>query len=160
MRWCPAPDCSLAIQINSSLRMDYVQNCTCTCGEQFCFDCGDECHDPLPCYLFSKWKMDRLCATALDVKKCPNPDCVVRFEKDGGCNYMVSDFLLLFLYYFTAKTFVAVQTVISGLKKINFSNVLCVNTNFVGRAVAIGTILIRNCTTIVYKVVLKMATFI
>lgn len=43
LRWCPAPDCKLAVEVPHSK----FGTVTCTCGAQFCFQCGQENHTPL-----------------------------------------------------------------------------------------------------------------
>lgn len=95
MSWCPAPQCVLAIEANHLL--GYQQNCKCDCGHQFCFSCGNECHDPLPCDLISKWKKDDYIETVsyltVNVKICPG--CSSPIEKDGGCNCVVGAYFLL-----------------------------------------------------------------
>lgn len=93
LRWCTAPHCPLVIRADPMLKLDYKQNCMCLCGQRFCFNCRDECHDPLPCDLISKWKKHDYSKIAvyltLDLKNCPN--CALLIEKNGGCNRMVSE---------------------------------------------------------------------
>lgn len=89
LRWCP--NCASAIHC---LKSSGTQNCMCACGKRFCFACGGDCHDPLPCELISKWeKVDYEAALRLtwNAEKCPK--CGVLVEKDGGNNYMVSSSL-------------------------------------------------------------------
>lgn len=89
MRWCPAPNCDLAIR--APYLLSYQQNCVCDCGQRFCFSCGDESHDPLPCNLISKWKQggydETLFYLTVNTKSCPR--CTVIIEKDGGGNCVV-----------------------------------------------------------------------
>lgn len=66
----------------------------CKCGHTFCFECGENWHDPVQCRLLKKWM--KKCADdsetstwiAANTKECPK--CNVTIEKDGGCNHMVS----------------------------------------------------------------------
>lgn len=90
LRWCPSADCSYAIKVQ------YVEPrpVECKCGHIFCFECGEQWHDPVQCRLLRKWikKCDDDSETsnwiAANTKECPK--CNVTIEKDGGCNHMVS----------------------------------------------------------------------
>ncbi|CRK86900.1 CLUMA_CG000722, isoform A [Clunio marinus] len=89
LRWCPSADCSYAVKVQ------YVdaRPVTCKCGHVFCFECGEQWHDPVQCRLLRKWikKCDDDSETsnwiAANTKECPK--CNVTIEKDGGCNHMV-----------------------------------------------------------------------
>lgn len=89
MRWCPSADCTYAIKVQ------YVEArpVICKCGHVFCFECGENWHDPVQCRLLKKWikKCDDDSETsnwiAANTKECPK--CNVTIEKDGGCNHMV-----------------------------------------------------------------------
>lgn len=91
LRWCPSADCSYAVKVQ------YVdaRPVECKCGHIFCFECGEQWHDPVQCRLLRKWikKCDDDSETsnwiAANTKECPK--CNVTIEKDGGCNHMVSD---------------------------------------------------------------------
>lgn len=89
LRWCPSPGCTFAIRVNRLLA--YRQNCTCKCGYTFCFNCGDENHDPIPCTLLKNWKRNDNDLTVEYLtkytKSCPKCDSLI--EKNGGCNHMV-----------------------------------------------------------------------
>lgn len=89
MRWCPAQNCTLAVQANQLF--SHRQNCMCECGQKFCFNCSNECHDPLPCDLIAKWKKDDYYKTILYLQLSMNtcPMCTVHIEKDDGRRYMV-----------------------------------------------------------------------
>lgn len=94
LRWCPAPACDFAIQL---VKMSNTQNCKCACRKRFCFSCGGDCHDPLPCKLISAWKeldSEADLPSTWHAEKCPN--CAVPIQKDGGNDYMVSECLLSF----------------------------------------------------------------
>jgi ariadne-1 len=90
LRWCPSADCSYAIKVQ------YVEArpVECKCGHIFCFECGEQWHDPVQCRLLRKWikKCDDDSETsnwiAANTKECPK--CNVTIEKDGGCNHMVT----------------------------------------------------------------------
>lgn len=90
MRWCPSPQCSLAIKAERFL--DNRQNCTCECGTSFCFNCGESPHDPIPCNLMEEWNKDDNDETIkyffTNTNECPN--CKVVIEKNDGCDHMVS----------------------------------------------------------------------
>lgn len=89
LRWCPSADCSYVVKVQ------YVEArpVECKCGHVFCFECGEQWHDPVQCRLLRKWrkKCDDDSETsnwiAANTKECPK--CNVTIEKDGGCNHMV-----------------------------------------------------------------------
>lgn len=89
LRWCPSADCKNAVKVQ------YVDSkpVKCRCGHIFCFECGENWHDPVLCHLLKKWikKCDDDSETsnwiAANTKECPK--CNVTIEKDGGCNHMV-----------------------------------------------------------------------
>ncbi|KAG9508821.1 E3 ubiquitin-protein ligase ARIH1 [Fragariocoptes setiger] len=89
LRWCPKPECSHAIKVQS---LDF-QPVKCVCGCIFCFLCGDDWHEPVKCDIIRKWKKkcDDDSETshwiAANTKECPK--CHVTIEKDGGCNHMI-----------------------------------------------------------------------
>lgn len=89
LRWCPSADCTYAVKVQ------YVdaRPVICKCTHMFCFECGENWHDPVQCRLLRKWikKCDDDSETsnwiAANTKECPK--CNVTIEKDGGCNHMV-----------------------------------------------------------------------
>ncbi|XP_055676844.1 E3 ubiquitin-protein ligase ariadne-1 [Lutzomyia longipalpis] len=89
LRWCPSADCTYAIKVNY---VDPRPVC-CKCKHVFCFECGENWHDPVQCRLLKKWikKCDDDSETsnwiAANTKECPK--CNVTIEKDGGCNHMI-----------------------------------------------------------------------
>uniref|UniRef100_A0A8C1XR37 RBR-type E3 ubiquitin transferase n=1 Tax=Cyprinus carpio TaxID=7962 RepID=A0A8C1XR37_CYPCA len=89
LRWCPAPDCHHVIKV----QYPDAKPVRCKCGRQFCFNCGENWHDPVKCKWLRKWikKCDDDSETsnwiAANTKECPK--CHVTIEKDGGCNHMV-----------------------------------------------------------------------
>lgn len=89
LRWCPSPDCGHAIKV----QFFDCKPVTCTCKHVFCFECGENWHDPVKCRWLRKWikKCDDDSETsnwiAANTKECPK--CHATIEKDGGCNHMV-----------------------------------------------------------------------
>lgn len=57
MRWCPAPGCEEAVECQvSAKKLDtIVPSVQCSCGEQFCFGCGNAAHQPAICKTVIKW---------------------------------------------------------------------------------------------------------
>jgi ariadne-1 len=97
LRWCPSADCNYAVKVQ------YVEArpVECKCGHIFCFECGEQWHDPVQCRLLRKWikKCDDDSETsnwiAANTKECPK--CNVTIEKDGGCNHMASHLMIFFV---------------------------------------------------------------
>uniref|UniRef100_A0A1L8DSV2 RBR-type E3 ubiquitin transferase n=1 Tax=Nyssomyia neivai TaxID=330878 RepID=A0A1L8DSV2_9DIPT len=89
LRWCPSADCTYAVKVTY---VDPRPVC-CKCKHVFCFECGENWHDPVQCRLLKKWikKCDDDSETsnwiAANTKECPK--CNVTIEKDGGCNHMI-----------------------------------------------------------------------
>lgn len=89
MRWCPSANCTYAIKVSY---VDF-KAIMCKCKHVFCFECGENWHDPVKCRLLKKWikKCDDDSETsnwiAANTKECPK--CNVTIEKDGGCNHMI-----------------------------------------------------------------------
>lgn len=78
--------------------------CNCKCGHEFCFDCGDQWHGPVPCDLLKRFNvhlkqglfnpvlaMNRDYGYDDKIKTCPNPNCTVSIQKVFGCHAMVSN---------------------------------------------------------------------
>ena len=53
MRWCPAPNCSKVIRVQSN-KLQAI-NCDCGCGFEFCFKCSREWHEPVLCDWLTEW---------------------------------------------------------------------------------------------------------
>ncbi|CAG0886605.1 unnamed protein product [Cyprideis torosa] len=89
LKWCPAPDCNFCIKVS----LPDARPVRCQCGHNFCFGCGQSCHEPVSCSLLKKWnrRLQEDCKTATylmaKTKECPA--CSVTIEKSGGCNHMV-----------------------------------------------------------------------
>ncbi len=96
MRWCPAPNCELAVECHVSIRQlnRTVPTVRCGAGHEFCFGCGHDSHAPAVCPLVKLWL--KKCADdsetsnwiKANTKDCPNPACSSTIEKSGGCNHM------------------------------------------------------------------------
>ncbi|RWS02822.1 E3 ubiquitin-protein ligase arih1-like protein, partial [Leptotrombidium deliense] len=87
-RWCPNPLCSHVVKVKffDSLKV------RCYCGKTFCFECGENWHEPVNCDLLKKWikkcKDDGETGKWIlaNTKSCPT--CNVNIEKNGGCNWV------------------------------------------------------------------------
>lgn len=92
LRWCPSPNCRLIIQADHLV--EFRRSCQCDCGQKFCFSCGDEHHDPLPCKMIANWKKDDNLATLLylskHTKRCGGCTMIIGKGDDG--NYVVRRF--------------------------------------------------------------------
>lgn len=51
MRWCPSADCTNAIRVQW---VDW-RPVTCACTHTFCFQCGNNWHDPVKCVWLKRW---------------------------------------------------------------------------------------------------------
>lgn len=54
MRWCSNEFCSNLIK----LKNEKVHRVICSCGNDFCFDCGESWHSPLSCDLTKEWNQN------------------------------------------------------------------------------------------------------
>lgn len=96
LRWCPAPNCTYAIDcpVRHSQLTQIVPTVACNCHHLFCFGCGLGDHLPCPCSLVKRWlkKCEDDSETAnwisAHTKECPNNKCISTIEKNGGCNHM------------------------------------------------------------------------
>ncbi|TKY85350.1 hypothetical protein EX895_005512 [Sporisorium graminicola] len=94
LRWCPAPNCELAVECHVSNKMlnKVVPSVACDCGHPFCFGCGNVAHAPAICPIAKMWlkKCEDDSETAnwisANTKECPK--CTSTIEKNGGCNHM------------------------------------------------------------------------
>ncbi|XP_026418849.1 uncharacterized protein LOC113314274 [Papaver somniferum] len=88
-KWCPAPDCGLAIKfVNGSDSCDV----TCDCTHSFCWNCSKEGHRPVDCGTMEKWILKNNDASEhvtwllANFKPCPN--CKRPIEKSVRCNHV------------------------------------------------------------------------
>ncbi|XP_027553701.1 E3 ubiquitin-protein ligase ARIH1 isoform X6 [Neopelma chrysocephalum] len=51
LKWCPAPDCHHVVKV----QYPDAKPVRCKCGRQFCFNCGENWHDPVKCKWLKKW---------------------------------------------------------------------------------------------------------
>ena len=89
VKWCPAPGCGNAVNIDSVKN----QTVTCACGYRFCFACGEAAHRPATCEQWKSWKAksndESETGNWLAANTQPCPKCGSHTEKNGGCNHMV-----------------------------------------------------------------------
>ncbi|RWS22306.1 E3 ubiquitin-protein ligase arih1-like isoform X1 [Leptotrombidium deliense] len=87
LRWCPNT-------CNHAAKAEFIacQPIRCVCGTLFCFQCGNNWHEPLKCDLLKKWVAkcndDSLTGKWIIVNTKNCPKCTVPIEKNGGCNHM------------------------------------------------------------------------
>ncbi|KAI3859199.1 hypothetical protein MKX03_034603 [Papaver bracteatum] len=88
-KWCPAPDCGLAIKFEVGSDSCDV---TCECTYTFCWNCTKEAHRPVDCGTMEKWilknsdESENVTWILAHSKPCPN--CKRPIEKGIGCNHM------------------------------------------------------------------------
>ncbi|CAO2192312.1 unnamed protein product [Urochloa humidicola] len=87
-KWCPAPDCSCAVEFLGDENYDV----SCNCKFSFCWNCTEEAHRPVNCETVSKWilknsaeseNMNWILANSKPCPKCKRP-----IEKNQGCMHM------------------------------------------------------------------------
>ncbi|KQJ99205.1 probable E3 ubiquitin-protein ligase ARI8 [Brachypodium distachyon] len=87
-KWCPAPDCTCAVEFLSDGNYDV----SCNCNFRFCWNCTEEAHRPVNCATVSKWilknsaeseNMNWILANSKPCPKCQRP-----IEKNQGCMHM------------------------------------------------------------------------
>lgn len=87
--WCSSPGCTKAIKVTS----DLAKFVRCDCGNEFCFPCGCQWHEPVDCDLLKKWMIkcndDSETINWINAKTKPCPKCQTPIEKNGGCNHMI-----------------------------------------------------------------------
>ncbi|KAL6900970.1 hypothetical protein ACP4OV_005646 [Aristida adscensionis] len=87
-KWCPAPDCTCAVEFVGDENYDV----SCNCKFIFCWNCAEEAHRPVNCETVSKWilknsaeseNMNWILANSKPCPKCKRP-----IEKNQGCMHM------------------------------------------------------------------------
>ncbi|RCV32093.1 hypothetical protein SETIT_6G230200v2 [Setaria italica] len=87
-KWCPAPDCTCAVEFLGDENYDV----SCNCKFNFCWNCTEEAHRPVNCETVSKWilknsaeseNMNWILANSKPCPKCKRP-----IEKNQGCMHM------------------------------------------------------------------------
>ncbi|KAF2920735.1 hypothetical protein DAI22_08g233700 [Oryza sativa Japonica Group] len=87
-KWCPAPDCTCAVEFVSDGNYDV----SCNCKFSFCWNCTEEAHRPVNCETVSRWilknsaeseNMNWILANSKPCPKCKRP-----IEKNQGCMHM------------------------------------------------------------------------
>lgn len=87
IKWCPAPGCEFAVNFDM---MSTKYDVYCKCGHGFCWNCGEEAHQPADCETVKKW-MEKINSPEsanlqwilANTKPCPQ--CKRAIEKDQGC---------------------------------------------------------------------------
>lgn len=83
LKWCPAPDCTLAVHGKPG-----VLSVKCGCTHRFCFQCMHEDHQPASCDDLTKWLVkcrdDSETYNWLVANTKPCPKCGTSIEKNGG----------------------------------------------------------------------------
>ncbi|BAF25568.1 Os09g0513800, partial [Oryza sativa Japonica Group] len=88
IKWCPAPDCTCAVEFLGDGNYDV----SCKCKFSFCWNCAEEAHRPVSCDTVSKWilknsaeseNMNWILAYSKPCPKCKRP-----IEKNQGCMHM------------------------------------------------------------------------
>ena len=85
-RWCPGAGCDMVVEYPGGGSIDVH----CSCGEWFCFACGDEAHRPASCSDLKRWNVKNTAesenVTWIMANTKPCPKCGVNIEKNQGCN--------------------------------------------------------------------------
>jgi ariadne-1 len=91
LSWCPNPSCMNAVQCVDDVGRpaDVVH---CTCGNQFCFACGMENHNPVTCDQLAKWQQrnsdDQESIRLVMATSKPCFHCGIPTTRVEGCNHM------------------------------------------------------------------------
>eukprot|EP01025_Chloroclados_australasicus_P029348 TRINITY_DN2930_c0_g2_i1.p1 TRINITY_DN2930_c0_g2~~TRINITY_DN2930_c0_g2_i1.p1 ORF type:complete len:547 (-),score=31.69 TRINITY_DN2930_c0_g2_i1:735-2237(-) len=94
LSWCVRAGCDRVIHYSSSSTFNVSAiDVSCSCGEQFCFQCKSEAHRPVNCHTVVEWlkkagaESENLNYIIANTKPCPQ--CKRAIEKNQGCNHMV-----------------------------------------------------------------------
>ena len=88
VRWCPEAGCENAIECKEP----GAHAVECSCGNLFCFGCGEETHAPTSCASVEEWNIknsaesENVTWILANTKACPK--CKVSIQKNQGCNHM------------------------------------------------------------------------
>lgn len=88
IKFCPVPGCDYVAE-NYDMTNFKI---TCKCGNDFCFRCSKEYHEPCSCKMIQEWneknsnESENIRWIRINTKPCPN--CSRNIEKNNGCNHM------------------------------------------------------------------------
>ena len=89
-KWCPAPGCEFAVEIDMGSGTGY--DVSCKCLYSFCWNCTEEAHRPVDCGTVAKWMLTNSSesenVTWLLANTKPCPKCNRPIEKEDGCMHM------------------------------------------------------------------------
>uniref|UniRef100_A0ACD5YG22 Uncharacterized protein n=1 Tax=Avena sativa TaxID=4498 RepID=A0ACD5YG22_AVESA len=88
IKWCPAPDCTCAVEFLGDENYDV----SCMCRFSFCWNCTEETHRPVSCETVSKWILKNSAESEnvnwIIANSKPCPKCKKPIEKNQGCMHM------------------------------------------------------------------------
>ncbi|KAM0894904.1 hypothetical protein ACQ4PT_024166 [Festuca glaucescens] len=88
IKWCPAPDCTCAVEFLGDGNYDV----SCMCRFSFCWNCTEETHRPVSCETVSKWILKNSAESEnvnwIIANSKPCPKCKKPIEKNHGCMHM------------------------------------------------------------------------
>uniref|UniRef100_A0ACD5XUB6 Uncharacterized protein n=1 Tax=Avena sativa TaxID=4498 RepID=A0ACD5XUB6_AVESA len=88
IKWCPAPDCTYAVEFLGDGNYDV----SCMCRFSFCWNCTEESHRPVSCETVSKWIFKKSAESGnmkwIIANSKPCPKCKRPIEKNHGCMHM------------------------------------------------------------------------
>ncbi|KAF7066580.1 hypothetical protein CFC21_072535 [Triticum aestivum] len=88
IKWCPAPDCTRAVEFLGDENYDV----SCMCKFSFCWNCTEETHRPVSCETVSKWILKNSAESEnvnwIIANSKPCPKCKRPIEKNHGCMHM------------------------------------------------------------------------
>ncbi|GLJ47796.1 hypothetical protein SUGI_1009450 [Cryptomeria japonica] len=90
IKWCPAPECEYAVELQDGISQCY--DVTCKCSYNFCWSCSEEMHRPVDCDTVRKWTFKNRDNGETEnwkiVNTKPCPKCGRAIEKNQGCMHM------------------------------------------------------------------------
>ncbi|CAM0952392.1 unnamed protein product [Alopecurus aequalis] len=88
IKWCPAPDCTCAVEFLGDGNYDV----SCMCRFSFCWNCTEENHRPVSCETVTKWILKNSAESEnvnwIIANSKPCPKCKRPIEKNHGCMHM------------------------------------------------------------------------